>query len=131
MKNFNLNEIQALENTASVRDKWMRPEDFAGLLFVQSITCDGATAHIKIRGRDCLTFDVTVEAASCDALSFGREDYDGDTGVYESGYVVTIDAGDPEGIEAECTFRELRDVLFFIDKKTCPEGYVNTELYVW
>lgn len=146
-------EIKALENTASawyahvdmgalpynaayigaidarirkltaIRDKWMRQEDFDGLLFVQSITCDGATARITINGRDAVMFDVTVEATSCDALSFNDPDYDGDSGVYETGYGVTINGGSDDAIE--CTFRTLEECIDFVNYETLPmEGYV-------
>lgn len=105
-------------------DCLMSAADFEKLFFVEQLLIeDGTRAYLVINGRDCIKFKVTVEYGAYDYLSFNDPDYDGDSGVYEMGYGVTINDGSDDA--KECAFRTLEECVDFVNYETLPmEGYV-------
>ncbi len=108
----------------------MTRNDFSNILFVTSFTTTGAAAYLTVHGRDCVDFEITVEFELCDAMSFGNEHYDNDSGVYQPGYLVTIYGEDPIEAEHQCAFRTLSDAEDYIISCTIPEGFISTK-YEW
>ena len=105
----------------------MKKIDFENIMFLADCVCLDTSAHLTVNGGVNAEVYVT-QCASCDVMSFDNEDYDGDSGLYESGFEVVIYTPESEALGEFWHinyFKTLWEAVEYINIKTLPpEGYV-------